>query len=151
MSVAFNSPVEEPQILAARRGAVAKSFQIGGNLLMHAAHPAVQLVGSVSVAMGNAMQVSEAQTRIQYKMLSTPVPVPPAVSPNSPAVDLRSFNRSTPRRSLFPEPTATRTPLAQQLFAAAFTQDPVAVAQGMEGESLEEDPALARRRNSVFG
>lgn len=151
MSVAFNSPVEEPQVLAARRGAVAKSFQIGGNLLMHAAHPAVQLVGSVSVAMGNAMQVSEAQTRIQYKMLSTPVPVPPAVSPNSPAVDLRSFNRSTPRRSLFPEPNATRTPLAQQLFAAAFTQDPVAVAQGMEGESLEEDPALARRRNSVFG
>ncbi|WP_415763591.1 RHS repeat domain-containing protein [Pseudomonas sp. CP4] len=151
MSVAFNSPVEEPQVLAARRGAVAKSFQIGGNLLMHAAHPAVQLVGSVSVAMGNAMQVSEAQTRIQYKMLSTPVPVPPAVSPNSPAVDLRSFNRSTPRRSLFPEPTATRTPLAQQLFAAAFTQDPVAMAQGMEGESLEEDPALARRRNSVFG
>jgi insecticidal toxin complex protein TccC len=151
MSVAFNSPVEEPQVLAARRGAVAKGFQIGGNLLMHAANPAVQLVGSLSVAMGNAMQVSEAQTRIQYKLLSTPVAVPLAVSSNSPAVDLQSFNRSTRRQPLFAEPESTPTPLAQQLFAAAFTQGPAELAQGTEGESVDEDSPLARRRNSVFG
>jgi insecticidal toxin complex protein TccC len=151
MSVAFNSPVEEPQVLAARRGAVAKGFQIGGNLLMHAANPAVQLVGSLSVAMGNAMQVSEAQTRIQYKLLSTPVAVPLAVSSNSPAVDLQSFNRSTRRQPLFAEPESTPTPLAQQLFAAAFTQGPAGLAQATEGESVDEDSPLARRRNSVFG
>lgn len=151
MSVAFNSPVEEPQVLAARRGAVAKGFQIGGNLLMHAANPAVQLVGSLSVAMGNAMQVSEAQTRIQYKLLSTPVAVPLAISSNSPAVDLQSFNRSTRRQPLFAEPESTPTPLAQQLFAAAFTQGPAGLAQGTEGESGDEDSPLARRRNSVFG
>ena len=151
MSVAFNSPVEEPQVLAARRGAVAKGFQIGGNLLMHAANPAVQLVGSLSVAMGNAMQVSEAQTRIQYKLLSTPVAVPLAISSNSPAVDLQSFNRSTRRQPLFAEPESTPTPLAQQLFAAAFTQGPAGLAQGTEGESVDEDSPLARRRNSVFG
>ncbi|WGT33244.1 RHS repeat domain-containing protein [Pseudomonas atacamensis] len=151
MSVAFNSPVEEPQVLAARRGAVAKGFQIGGNLLMHAANPAVQLVGSLSVAMGNAMQVSEAQTRIQYKLLSTPVAVPLAISSNSPAVDLQSFNRSTRRQPLFAEPESTPTPLAQQLFAAAFTQGPAGLAQGTEGESVDEDSTLARRRNSVFG
>lgn len=151
MSVAFNSPVEEPQVLAARRGAVAKGFQIGGNLLMHAANPAVQLVGSLSVAMGNAMQVSEAQTRIQYKLLSTPVAVPLAISSNSPAVDLQSFNRSTRRQPLFAEPESTPTPLAQQLFAAAFTQGPAGLAQATEGESVDEDSPLARRRNSVFG
>lgn len=151
MSVAFNSPVEEPQVLAARRDAVAKGFQIGGNLLMHAANPAVQLVGSLSVAMGNAMQVSEAQTRIQYKLLSTPVAVPLAISSNSPAVDLQSFNRSTRRQPLFAEPESTPTPLAQQLFAAAFTQGPAGLAQGTEGESVDEDSPLARRRNSVFG
>ncbi|MBH3446458.1 RHS repeat protein [Pseudomonas moraviensis] len=151
MSVAFNSPVEEPQVLAARRGAVAKGFQIGGNLLMHAANPAVQLVGSLSVAMGNAMQVSEAQTRIQYKLLSTPVAVPLAISSNSPAVDLQSFNRSTRRQPLFAEPESTPTPLAQQLFAAAFTQGPAGLEQGTEGESVDEDSPLARRRNSVFG
>ena len=151
MSVAFNSPVEEPQVLAARRGAVAKGFQIGGNLLMHAANPAVQLVGSLSVAMGNAMQVSEAQTRIQYKLLSTPVAVPLAISSNSPAVDLQSFNRSTRRQPLFAEPESTPTPLAQQLFAAAFKQGPAGLAQATEGESVDEDSPLARRRNSVFG
>lgn len=151
MSVAFNSPVEEPQVLAARRDAVAKGFQIGGNLLMHAANPAVQLVGSLSVAMGNAMQVSEAQTRIQYKLLSTPVAVPLAISSNSPAVDLQSFNRSTRRQPLFAEPESTPTPLAQQLFAAAFTQGPAGLAQATEGESVDEDSPLARRRNSVFG
>ncbi|WP_339100516.1 RHS repeat-associated core domain-containing protein [Pseudomonas atacamensis] len=151
MSVAFNSPVEEPQVLAARRGAVAKGFQIGGNLLMHAANPAVQLVGSLSVAMGNAMQVSEAQTRIQYKLLSTPVAVPLAISANSPAVDLQSFNRSTRRQPLFAEPESTPTPLAQQLFAAAFTQGPAGLAQATEGESVDEDSPLARRRNSFFG
>ena len=151
MSVAFNSPVEEPQVLAARRGAVAKGFQIGGKLLMHAANPAVQLVGSLSVAMGNAMQVSEAQTRIQYKLLSTPVAVPLAISSNSPAVDLQSFNRSTRRQPLFAEPESTPTPLAQQLFAAAFTQGPAGLAQATEGESVDEDSPLARRRNSVFG
>lgn len=151
MSVAFNSPVEEPQVLAARRGAVAKGFQIGGNLLMHAANPAAQLVGSLSVAMGNAMQVSEAQTRIQYKLLSTPVAVPLAISANSPAVDLQSFNRSTRRQPLFAEPESTPTPLAQQLFAAAFTQGPAGLAQATEGESVGEDSPLARRRNSVFG
>lgn len=151
MSVAFNSPVEEPQVLAARRGAVAKGFQIGGNLLMHAANPAAQLVGSLSVAMGNAMQVSEAQTRIQYKLLSTPVAVPLAISSNSPAVDLQSFNRSTRRQPLFAEPESTPTPLAQQLFAAAFTRGPAGLAQATEGESVDEDSPLARRRNSVFG
>ncbi|QXI23751.1 RHS repeat protein [Pseudomonas iranensis] len=45
LSVAFNSPVEDPDVLAARRGAVANLFKGGGKLLMHTSNPAAQLVG----------------------------------------------------------------------------------------------------------
>ena len=69
LSVAFNSPVESPEVLAARRDTVASSFVVGGKLAMHAKHPVVQAIGAVSVAAGNLMKQSEAQTVIQSRML----------------------------------------------------------------------------------
>ncbi|WJK10909.1 RHS repeat domain-containing protein [Pseudomonas fluorescens] len=71
LSVAFNSPVEDPQVLAARRDAVASGFVEAGRAAFRSSRPAVRVVGAVSMAMGNAMRVSESATVTQYRMLSS--------------------------------------------------------------------------------
>ncbi|MCP1474540.1 insecticidal toxin complex protein TccC [Pseudomonas sp. EB276 TE3739] len=152
LSVAFNSPVENPDVLAARRGAVAKGFKVGGELLMHASNPAVQLLGAASVAMGKVMNISEAQTRVQHKMLSTPVNVPLAVSLTTPTVDFQSFNLPVPagNQAQFPEQRTAPSSWAQKLMAAAFAP-PLEAVHAVDGTTAEDKWMNRPRRNSALG
>jgi len=152
LSVTFNNPVESPDVLAARRGAVAKGFKVGGELLMHASNPAVQLLGAASVAVGNVMNISEAQTRIQHRMLSTPVNAPLSVSTNTPAVNFHAFNQpvASGYQTQLPEQRTQPSSWAQQLMAAAFTA-PLEVVHVDDGAPAEDDWMNRSRRNSAFG
>ncbi|WP_230735562.1 RHS repeat domain-containing protein [Pseudomonas fitomaticsae] len=123
LSVAFNSPVEDPQVLAARRDTVASGFVGAGRAAFRSSRPAVRVVGAVSMAMGNAMRVSESATVTQHRMLSA--------TPESGAVML------TAQRTAFEQPVrpvmVTESPssqaesgdnppsdLARTLYAVAF-------------------------------
>jgi len=140
LSVAFNSPVEAPEVLAGRRDAVAGGFLTAGKLAMYSKQPAVKLLGAASVAMGNAMRVSEAQTVIQHRMLSNATQ-PGAAVPGMYAGEelvsehkLDGYSRMLQQapgasRSTLPAPDARPTPvlpsaLAQELFAVAFAPVP---------------------------
>lgn len=70
LSVAFNSPIEDPQVLAARRDTVASGFVGVGRAAFRSSRPAVRAVGAVSMAMGKAMRVTESATVTQHRMLS---------------------------------------------------------------------------------
>lgn len=143
MSDVFNSPVEDPKVLEARRDAVAWSIKTGGQLLMHASHPAAQIVGAVGVAMGTVMRTSEAQTRVQYKLLSAPVNVPVSAAANTPRMSFQPFLQTpaSVQRSLFTEQSAAPSSFVQQAFHAGFVQAPTQVAQA--SDYLEtEDPEL---------
>ncbi|WP_085690591.1 MULTISPECIES: RHS repeat domain-containing protein [unclassified Pseudomonas] len=145
MSVAFNSPVEDPQVLANRRGAVASTFKVGGQILMHSAHPALQVVGAAGVAMGNVMEVSEAQTRIQYRMLTSPASVAKPFVEHAPKGVLTSLAQSfsQPPRTLFDEQQAIPSVWAQQLFNAGFAS-PSSTVQG-EAQSVEPEAMYMHR------
>lgn len=153
MSVAFNSPVEDPQVLAGRRGAVAKTFQVGGQMLMHASHPAAQLVGAAGVAMGNLMEVSEAQTRVQYRLLSKPVNVGLAVVDDRPGVSFQSLNQGFPAlpQPLFAGQPATPSALAQRLFAAAFDHSFDDAASAAVHSGIDVGGLRRLRRDSIDG
>ena len=148
MSVAFNSPVEDPQILASRRGAVASTFRVGGKILMHSAHPALQVAGAAGVAMGNAMEASEAQTRIQYRMLTSPASVAKPVVEHAPEANLTALAQSfsQPPQTLFDEQPATPSVWAQQLFSAGFTSPPSIVQSG--AQPVEPAAIYRSRRGS---
>ncbi|MEJ5059898.1 MULTISPECIES: RHS repeat domain-containing protein [unclassified Pseudomonas] len=124
LSVAFNSPVEDPQLLAARRNAVATTFGVVGKMMLRARHPLARVVGASSVAMGNTMNVSEAQTVVQYKMLGSqvmPVLSKPLESVLVPSVEhmVTAHQKLVLSESEIPIVAASST-MVQQLFAAAF-------------------------------
>ncbi|KHA74931.1 hypothetical protein NZ35_01260 [Pseudomonas chlororaphis] len=153
MSVAFNSPTEDPQVLAGRRDAVAKTFKTGGQLLMHAAHPAAQLLGAASTAMGNVMEISEAQTRVQYRMLNTPANVAMNVPGDNAQISFQSFQQTftLPQQSLFSEASAAPSEWAQQLLAVAFKPPPLQIVHAND-DSVNDDEYLDRpRRGSHYG
>lgn len=152
LSVAFNSPVEDPKVLAARRGAVATGFKVGGKLLMHASNPAAQLVGAASVALGNVMSISEAQTRIQHRVLTTPVNAPLSPPSNTPTVDFHSLNPASPARhqAQLAEHGETPSPWAQQLLVAGFAA-PLDGVHAIDGATAEDKWMNRPRRNSGFG
>ncbi|WP_249485430.1 RHS repeat domain-containing protein [Pseudomonas sp. HS6] len=124
LSVAFNSPIEDPQVLAVRRDTVASGFLGAGRAAFRSNRPAVRVAGAVSMAMGNAMRVTESATVIQHRMLSA--------TPESGAVML------TAQRTAFEQPVrpvmVAESPssqaesghnppsaLARTLYAVAFT------------------------------
>lgn len=153
LSVAFNSPVEDPDVLAARRGAVATGFKVSGKLLMHAANPAVQLVGAASIAMGNVMNISEAQTRIQHRVLSTPVNAPLLAPVNAPAVNFQSLSPAsfTLPQAQFAQQSTVPSAWALQLMDAAFAAPSESV-QAVDGVTADDDEWMNRpRRNSALG
>lgn len=148
LSVAFNSPVEDPQVLTQRRGAVASTFQHGGKLLMATKNPAVQVVGAMSVAMGNMMDISETQTRIQYRQLTMPsAPVAPMSSaPESTVRNVGSMAVAN-QTSLFASTSQAPSPLAQRLFLAGFGQPSTDVIHSDFTDAFESRP----RRGSNAG
>ncbi|UVL95401.1 RHS repeat protein [Pseudomonas siliginis] len=152
LSVAFNSPVEDPNVLAARRGAVATGFKIGGKLLMHASSPAVQLVGAASIALGNVMDISEAQTRIQHRVLTTPVHAPLSPPSSTPTLGFQSLNPASSARhqARLAEHGETPSPWAQQLLVAGFTA-PLQGVHAIDGATAEDKWMNRPRRNSGFG
>jgi insecticidal toxin complex protein TccC len=153
MSVAFNSPTEDPQVLAGRRDAVAKTFKTGGQLLKHAAHPAAQLLGAASTAMGNVMEISEAQTRVQYRMLNTPANVAMNVPGDNAQISFQSLQQTftLPQQSLFSEASAAPSEWAQQLLAVAFKPSPLQIVLAND-DSVNDDEYLDRpRRGSHYG
>ena len=152
MSVAFNSPVEDPKVLAARRSAVAQGMKIGGKLFMNAKNPAVQLIGAAGVAMGRTMEISEAQTRVQHKMLSAPVSPILSSAERAPPTAFQSFQQtfSAPQQSLFTEPAAPSA-LAQQLYTAAFTTASPQVVHAADDSKSEGEVTGYPRRNSTYG
>ncbi|MBV4547545.1 RHS repeat domain-containing protein [Pseudomonas triticicola] len=152
LSVAFNSPVEDPNVLAKRRGAVATGFKVGGKLLMHASNPAVQLVGAAGVALGNVMNISEAQTRIQHRVLTTPVNAPLSPPSSTPTVDFQSLNAASSARhqAQLAEHGETPSPWAQQLLVAGFTA-PLEGVHAIDGATAEDKWMNRPRRNSGFG
>ncbi|PTT31254.1 RHS repeat domain-containing protein [Pseudomonas sp. HMWF021] len=152
MSVAFNSPVEDPNVLAARRGAVSNGMKLGGQLLMHVSNPALKLVGAASLTLGNVMEISEAQTRAQYKLLSAPANLPPLASPNKPKASLHSLGQafSVQQRPLISEQAPEPSLFAQQLLDAAFP--PGLLAMQPTDDLQREDRLLMRpRRGSHHG
>lgn len=153
MSVAFNSPTEDPQVLAGRRDAVAKTFKTGGQLLMHAAHPAAQLLGAASTAMGNVMEISEAQTRVQYRMLNTPANLAMNVPGDNTQISFQSLQQTftSPQQSWFSEASAAPSEWAQQLLAVAFKPPPPRIVHAKD-DSVNDDEYLDRpRRGSHYG
>jgi len=153
MSVAFNSPTEDPQVLAGRRDAVAKTFKTGGQLLMHAAHPAAQLLGAASTAMGNVMEISEAQTRVQYRMLNTPANLAMNVPGDNTQISFQSLQQTftSPQQSWFSEASAAPSEWAEQLLAVAFKPPPPRIVHAKD-DSVNDDEYLDRpRRGSHYG
>ncbi len=148
LSVAFNSPVEDPQVLAQRRGIVASTFQWGGKLLSGTRHPAAQVVGAVSRTVGNVMEMSEAQTAMQYRQLTTPATLasPRSRSPDGVARNIGSMT-ATHQPSPFAPPPETPSPLAQQLFFAAFAQPSADLIHSELEDGFDNRP----RRGSNFG
>ncbi|WP_347927954.1 RHS repeat-associated core domain-containing protein [Pseudomonas helvetica] len=118
MSVAFNSPVESPQVLADRREGVANVIQIAGRMASYSRNPALSAVGSVAVTYAQLMRVSEAQTQMQYRQL-THLRVAVIEGPPAPIAD-----RLVPAQvSLFDTPESSSRPpssLAMRLLATGF-------------------------------
>ena len=152
MSVAFNSPTEDPQVLAGRRDAVAKTFKTGGQLLMHAAHPAAQLLGAASTAMGNVMEISEAQTRVQYRMLNTPANLAMNVPRDDAQISFQSLQQTftSPQQPWFSEASAAPSEWAQQLLTAAF-KPPLQIVHANDDSVNDDEYPDRPRRGSQYG
>lgn len=152
MSDAFNSPVEDPQVLAARRGAVAATINVGGQLLMHSANPGLQLVGAASVAVSKVMVSSEAQTRVQYKQLSAPANVPISATVDVPRASFQTLQQSfaTPQRAMLPQQPAGLSSFVQQAFNAGFVQSPPDVVQAVDYRDSKDEEVRRPRRGSNY-
>jgi len=131
MSVAFNSPVEDPQVLADRRDAVAKGLKGVGKLASFSRRPALSALGTMVQAVGRYMEVSEAQTQMQYRQLSSfqasTVEGPPTVIARSSTMPALTTAQSPFTGSVEP-PSNSPSPLAMRLLAAGFDTPEPAVA-----------------------
>lgn len=131
MSVAFNSPVEDPKVLADRRDAVAKGLKNVGKLASFSRRPTLSAVGTMVEAVGRFMEVSEAQTKMQYRQLSSvrapTAEGPPTVITRSSTMPTLTTAQSPPAGSVEP-PSNSPSPLAVRLLAAAGFDTPVPAA-----------------------
>ncbi|EJN24669.1 RHS repeat-associated core domain protein-containing protein [Pseudomonas sp. GM79] len=134
MSVTFNSPVEDPQVLADRRDAVAKGLKGAGKLASFSRRPALSAVGTMVQAMGRFMEVSEAQTQMQYRQLSNvrapTVGGPPTVIARSSTMPALTTAQSPLAGSVEPS-SHSPSPLAMRLLAAGFNTPTPAAAPPM--------------------
>lgn len=153
MSDIFNSPVEDPQVLAARRGAVATTIKFSGKMLMHTANPALQIVGAASVAMSNIMVASEAQTRVQYKQMSAPANVLMSATVGVPKASFQTLQQTfaAPQRAPVPDQTAGLSSFVQQAFNAAFVSSAPDVVQAVDYLDSRDGEARRPRRGSTYG
>ena len=92
MSVIFNSPVEDPAVLAQRRSAVANTIQIAGDLASYSRHPLLSAGGHIAKKAGQLMKQSEAQTQMQYAQL-TDTAIRYAVIPAQTSMPSMAINR----------------------------------------------------------
>lgn len=149
MSVAFNSPVESPQVLADRREGVANVIQIGGRMASYSRNPVLNAAGSVAVTYARLMRVSEAQTQMQYRQL-TSIRAPVAESPSALTVE-----RSMPR-TLVPAQVSTLdtvqshspSPLAMRLLVAAYAPTAPADVHSIVPADVPPTPVRRRSRSS---
>lgn len=131
MSDAFNSPVEDPQVLADRRDAVAKGLKGVGKLASFSRRPTLSAVGTVVQTVGRLMEVSETQTQMQYRQLSNvrapTVEGPPTVVARSSTMSALTTAQSPLAGSVEP-PSRSPSPLAMRLLVAAGLDTPLPAA-----------------------
>lgn len=153
MSVAFNSPVESAQVLAERRDAVAGVMQVGGKLASFSRNPAVSAAGHLAVAYGRLMKVSEAQTQMQYRQLTTP---------RTPVVEgttMRTVEVAAPRslmdagQPLLDATALPRSPssLALRLLEAGFGSNGPGESRAAIPHAEPQVPVRRRSRSSSIG
>ncbi len=132
MSVVFNSPVEDPAVLAQRRSAVANTIQIAGDLASHSRHPLLSAGGHIAKKAGQLMKQSEVQTQMQYAQL-TDTAIRYAVIPAQTSMPSMAINRlpvDAHFAALTDSPIALESLVSsgrysamnRRLFAAAFEQ-----------------------------
>ncbi|WP_347904252.1 RHS repeat-associated core domain-containing protein [Pseudomonas purpurea] len=156
MSVAFNSPIESAQVLAERREAVASVMQVAGKLASFSRNPAVSTVGGLMVAYGRLMKVSESQTQMQYRQLSSPkVPVGEvamaSIIERAAPLSLADAGLSSADLTVLPRSSSSPSSLALRLLEAGFSVNGPAEAPAARPDVESKVPVRKLSRANSLG